>query len=59
MEELIEKLEAYAQYETMVDRGEFVDTMEEAMAYSRGKADGRAYLARLVLKILKEKDDGN
>jgi len=54
MKELIKLLEAKAQNETMIDRGEFVSTMEEATAYSRGKADGMAYLSRRVLQKLKE-----
>ena len=52
MKGLIELLEGHANNETMIDRKEFVDTLEEAMTYSRGKSDGMTYLARIILKRL-------
>ena len=54
MKELINLLESYAQNETMVQRNEYVDTIEELNAYNRGKADGFAYMARQVLKRLEK-----
>ncbi len=54
MEELIKILEANAQYETMIDRGELVDTLQEINAYARGKKDGITYMSRVVLQKLKE-----
>ena len=54
MQEIKEWLSAHAQKETMIDRKEFVNTIEEMSAYSRGKSDGMAVLARLMLKKLEE-----
>ncbi len=54
MEELIKLLEAKAQNETMIDRHEYVDTLQEMAAYSRGKSDGITHMSRVVLQKLKE-----
>ena len=54
MKELLELLEAHSQNETMIDRHEYVNTLEEMAAYGRGKTDGFTCLARQLLPMLTE-----
>ena len=57
MDKLIEMLEGYTQNETLIDRNEYYNSIEQIAAYSVGKSDGMTSMARMVLKYIKEKTE--